>query len=98
MTDEYYMRLALQLARSVEGQTYPNPTVGAVVVKDGVIYGLGAHVKQGEAHAEVHALNMAGEHAIGSTVYVTLEPCSHVGRTPSCARLLIERKIARVVI
>lgn len=92
------MRIALQLAKSVKGQTGPNPPVGAVIVKDGVIRGLGAHLKAGEAHAEVHAINMAGEHAKNGTMYVTLEPCSHTGKTAPCAELIIEKEITRVVI
>lgn len=92
------MKLAIDLARSTIGQTSPNPPVGAIVVKEGTVVGVGCHVKAGEPHAEVHALNMAGDHSIGSTVYVTLEPCSHFGRTPPCADLLIEKKVSRVVI
>ncbi|CAM4042136.1 5-amino-6-(5-phosphoribosylamino)uracil reductase [Bacillus manliponensis] len=98
MTDQQYMALALQLAKSVSSQTSPNPTVGAVVVNDGQIVGLGAHLKCGTEHAEVHALRMAGEQANGATVYVTLEPCSHFGKTPPCCNLLIEKKVKRVVI
>lgn len=98
MNDQYYMNLALQLARSVKGQTYPNPPVGAIVVKNGVILGIGAHLKSGTAHAEVHALQMAGDLAEGATIYVTLEPCSHQGKTPPCAQLIINQKLARVVI
>lgn len=90
--DEQYMRFALQLAQSARGQTSPNPLVGAVVVKHGEIVGFGAHLKAGEPHAEVHALRMAGEKAEGATVYVTLEPCSHYGKTPPCADLLIEKR------
>jgi diaminohydroxyphosphoribosylaminopyrimidine deaminase/5-amino-6-(5-phosphoribosylamino)uracil reductase len=98
MTDEQYMKLALALAESARGQTSPNPLVGAVVVKDGQIVGMGAHLKAGEPHAEVHAIRMAGEKAKGATAYVTLEPCSHYGKTPPCADLLIEAGVARVVI
>jgi diaminohydroxyphosphoribosylaminopyrimidine deaminase / 5-amino-6-(5-phosphoribosylamino)uracil reductase len=98
LTDIEYMRLALTLAKSVVGQTRPNPPVGAVVVKDNRIVGMGAHLKAGEAHAEVHALNMAGDLAEGATVYVTLEPCSHHGKTPPCASLLIHKKVKRVVV
>ncbi|MFJ1124913.1 bifunctional diaminohydroxyphosphoribosylaminopyrimidine deaminase/5-amino-6-(5-phosphoribosylamino)uracil reductase RibD [Bacillus thuringiensis] len=98
MTDQEYMRIALQLARSTAGQTSPNPMVGAVIVKDGNVVGLGAHLRAGEAHAEVHALRMAGDKAHGSTVYVTLEPCSYFGRTPPCSELLIEKRVKRVVI
>jgi diaminohydroxyphosphoribosylaminopyrimidine deaminase/5-amino-6-(5-phosphoribosylamino)uracil reductase len=98
MNEQYYMRLALTLAESGRGQTGINPLVGAVVVKDGRIVGTGAHLRRGEPHAEVHALQMAGAHAEGSTVYVTLEPCSHYGRTPPCAELLIHKNVRRVVI
>lgn len=96
--DEKYMRMALQLAAGCRGQTSPNPMVGAVIVKDGEVVGVGAHLKAGEAHAEVHALRTAGDKAEGSTVYVTLEPCSHTGRTPPCADALIRHKVSRVVI
>ncbi|TFJ91931.1 bifunctional diaminohydroxyphosphoribosylaminopyrimidine deaminase/5-amino-6-(5-phosphoribosylamino)uracil reductase RibD [Lentibacillus salicampi] len=92
------MRQALNLAKSVSGQTSPNPPVGAVVVKDGEILGFGAHLKAGEAHAEVHALQMAGDKARGATIYITLEPCSHHGKTPPCADLIIDKEISRVVI
>ncbi|MGO4888280.1 bifunctional diaminohydroxyphosphoribosylaminopyrimidine deaminase/5-amino-6-(5-phosphoribosylamino)uracil reductase RibD [Anaerobacillus sp. MEB173] len=98
MNDHQYMKLALELASSAKGQTTPNPLVGAVVVKDNQIAGMGAHLKAGEPHAEVHALRMAGEKAEGATIYVTLEPCSHHGRTPPCADLVIESGIKRVVI
>lgn len=98
MNDLDYMQLALQLAKSARGQTSPNPLVGAVVVKDRQIIGMGAHLKAGEPHAEVHALTMAGEKAKGGTIYVTLEPCSHHGRTPPCANLIIEKGIRRVVV
>lgn len=98
MSDLEHMEMALQLAKSVEGQTSPNPVVGAVVVRDGQVVGFGAHLKAGEGHAEVHAINMAGEKAKGSTIYVTLEPCSHYGRTPPCSRLLIQSGVKRVVI
>lgn len=92
------MKLAIDLARSTIGQTSPNPPVGAVVVKNGTVVGVGCHVIAGEPHAEVHALNMAREHSVGATIYVTLEPCSHYGKTPPCADLLIERRVKRVVI
>lgn len=98
INDAFYMRLALELAAGAAGQTGANPTVGCVVVKDGRIVGTGAHLKRGEAHAEVHALDMAGAEAEGATVYVTLEPCSHHGRTPPCAARLIREKVARVVV
>ncbi|SFB15933.1 diaminohydroxyphosphoribosylaminopyrimidine deaminase [Lentibacillus halodurans] len=98
MSDKYYMQMALNLAKSVSGQTSPNPPVGSVVVKNGEMLGFGAHLKAGEAHAEVHALRMAGEKAKGATIYVTLEPCSHHGKTPPCADLIIEKGISRAVI
>ncbi|KHF38855.1 bifunctional diaminohydroxyphosphoribosylaminopyrimidine deaminase/5-amino-6-(5-phosphoribosylamino)uracil reductase RibD [Halalkalibacter okhensis] len=98
MNDVYYMNLALDLARSTKGQTSPNPMVGSVVVKEGAIVGVGAHLKAGEGHAEVQALTMAGEKAKGATIYVTLEPCSHFGRTPPCADLIIEKGCKRVVV
>lgn len=98
MNDQYYMKLALELAKSAKGQTSPNPLVGAVVVKNGEVAGMGAHLKAGEAHAEVHAITMAGEKAKGATIYVTLEPCSHFGKTPPCANLVIASGIKRVVI
>lgn len=96
--DEQYMRLALDLAKAQTGQTSPNPLVGAVIVKEHQIVGLGAHLKAGEPHAEVHALRMAETKAQGATMYVTLEPCSHYGRTPPCADQLIEAGIKRVVV
>ena len=98
MDDQFYMQLALDMARKTKGQTSPNPCVGAVIVNDGRIVGIGTHLKAGEAHAEVQALNMAGELAKDSTVYVTLEPCSHHGKTPPCAERIIKEKVKRVVI
>ncbi|WP_026689413.1 bifunctional diaminohydroxyphosphoribosylaminopyrimidine deaminase/5-amino-6-(5-phosphoribosylamino)uracil reductase RibD [Alteribacter aurantiacus] len=98
MLDERYMKLALELAKSTEGQTSPNPVVGAVIVKNNQVVGVGAHLKAGEPHAEKHALAMAGDEAKGSTIYVTLEPCAHHGRTPPCADALVEAQVARVVV
>ncbi|GLI07307.1 riboflavin biosynthesis protein RibD [Paenibacillus tyrfis] len=98
LNDEYYMNLALQLAASAAGQTGINPVVGCVIVKEGRIVGMGAHLKRGEAHAEIHALNMAGSEAAGATAYVTLEPCSHFGKTPPCSDRLIREGVARVVV
>jgi len=95
---EFYMKLALENAKAMKGQTDPNPLVGAVIVNDNRIVGVGAHLKAGEPHAEIHALNMAGEKARGSTVYVTLEPCSHYGRTGPCAVALVEAGVKKVVI
>ena len=99
--DEKYMRRALQLALQGAGHTSPNPMVGAVVVApDGTVIGEGWHRKCGEGHAEVNAIaSVADEHLLkDSTLYVTLEPCSHYGKTPPCARLIIERGIPRVVV
>ncbi len=98
MDDGFYMDLALDMAARTSGQTSVNPVVGCVVVNNGRIVGIGAHLKRGEGHAEVHALNMAGEEAEGSTVYVTLEPCSHFGRTPPCCDRIIAARAAKVVI
>jgi len=96
--DEGYMRLALELSRNGEGWTRPNPIVGAVVVKDGRIVGQGWHKRFGGPHAEVFALKEAGEEARGATIYVTLEPCSHHGKTPPCTERIIEAGISRVVV
>ena len=98
MNDEDFMRAALQLARNAEGRTSPNPLVGAVIVRDGRIIAAGWHRKAGTPHAEVHALRMAGELAKGATLYVTLEPCAHYGRTGPCAKAVAEAGIRRVVI
>jgi diaminohydroxyphosphoribosylaminopyrimidine deaminase/5-amino-6-(5-phosphoribosylamino)uracil reductase len=98
MLKEDYMKIALNLAESVNGQTSPNPPVGSVVVKEGRIIGMGAHLKAGERHAERIALDMAGSEAEGADVYVTLEPCSHYGKTPPCADYLIEKRVKRVFV
>lgn len=95
---ESYMRQALGIARFAEGRTSPNPMVGAVIVKDGRIVGQGWHRKAGTPHAEVHALNQAGELAKGATIYVTLEPCAHYGRTPPCCEAVIGAGITRAVV
>lgn len=91
------MARALELARKGVYSTHPNPRVGCVIVRDGVVIGEGWHVRAGEPHAEVHALRHAGEKARGATAYVTLEPCSHHGRTPPCADALLEAGVSRVV-
>lgn len=96
--DENFMRRAIQLANQAIGKTSPNPLVGCVIVKDNEIIGEGFHHKAGTPHAEVHALKQAGEKTEGATAYVSLEPCSHFGRTPPCADALIKAKIGRVVI
>ncbi|WP_238650097.1 bifunctional diaminohydroxyphosphoribosylaminopyrimidine deaminase/5-amino-6-(5-phosphoribosylamino)uracil reductase RibD [Paenibacillus piscarius] len=98
MNDEFYMSLALDMAERAQGQTGINPVVGCVVVKDGVMIGIGTHLQRGTGHAEVHALNMAAGKAQGSTAYVTLEPCSHYGITPPCSQRLIDEGVARVVV
>lgn len=96
--DEQMMRRAVCLARNAEGRTSPNPLVGAVVVKDGRIVAEGWHRRAGTPHAEAHALNMAGELAKGATVYVSLEPCAHYGRTGPCAKALVAAGVKRVVV
>lgn len=95
--DHRWMARALQLAEQGLYTTDPNPRVGCVIVKDGELIGEGAHLKAGEPHAEVHALRMAGEQARGGTAYVTLEPCSHHGKTPPCAEALVKAGVGRVV-
>ena len=95
--DQRFMQLALTLGRRGQGRTWPNPAVGAVVVKDGVIIGRGWTQPGGRPHAEPEALKRAGEAARGATLYVTLEPCSHIGKSPPCADAIIAAGIARVV-
>ena len=95
--DRRFMQLALTLGRRGQGRTWPNPAVGAVVVKDGVVVGRGWTQPGGRPHAEPEALRRAGEAARGATLYVTLEPCSHVGKSPPCADAIMAAGIARVV-
>ena len=95
--DERYMRLALALGRRNLGHTWPNPAVGAVIVKDGIILARGWTQEGGRPHAEVEALRRAKKAAQGATMYVTLEPCSHQGKTPPCADAIIRAGIVRVV-
>lgn len=97
-SDSTYMRQALSLAKKGLGRTAPNPPVGAVVVKDGRVIGEGFHPKAGLPHAEVYALRDAGEAARGASLYVTLEPCSHHGRTPPCTEAVLAAGISRVVV
>ncbi|QMV44325.1 bifunctional diaminohydroxyphosphoribosylaminopyrimidine deaminase/5-amino-6-(5-phosphoribosylamino)uracil reductase RibD [Cohnella cholangitidis] len=98
LNDEFYMQLALNMASGATGQTGVNPVVGCVIVQEGRIVGMGAHLKRGEGHAEVLALNMAGDRAKGATAYVTLEPCSHYGKTPPCCERLISEGVSRVIV
>lgn len=96
--DRAFMAHAIELAARGLETADPNPRVGCVIVRNGVVVGAGWHVRAGEAHAEVHALRDAGEAARGATAYITLEPCRHEGRTPPCTRALLEAGIARVVV
>jgi diaminohydroxyphosphoribosylaminopyrimidine deaminase/5-amino-6-(5-phosphoribosylamino)uracil reductase len=98
VNDEYYMRLAITLARKGRGYVSPNPLVGAVIVKNDRIISRGYHQRFGGNHAEINALKNAAENVSGSTLYVTLEPCSHEGKTPPCIDSITKHKIARVVI
>lgn len=98
MNDSHYMELALSLARATLGQTSPNPSVGAVLVKAGELLSTGVHLKSGTPHAEVHAIRSAGSSAKNAILYVTLEPCSHHGKTPPCADLIIEAGIKKVFV
>ena len=93
-----FLERALELAERGRGTTQPNPVVGAVLVRDGEVVGEGWHERKGEAHAEVNALAAAGDRARGSTLYVTLEPCAHVGSTPPCAQAVIDAGVAKVVV
>src|SRR6266403_2604845 len=94
--DQRFMQLSLTLGRRGQGRTWPNPAVGAVVVKDGVMVGRGWTQPGGRPHAEVEALRRAGEAARGATLVVTLEPCSHHGKSPPCADAIVAAGIARV--
>ena len=95
--DHRFMTQALRLAERGLYTTSPKPRVGCVIVKGGRVVGEGWHERAGQPHAEVHALRQAGEAARGATVYVTLEPCSHYGRTPPCANALVEAGVASVM-
>ncbi|MFZ8859336.1 MAG: bifunctional diaminohydroxyphosphoribosylaminopyrimidine deaminase/5-amino-6-(5-phosphoribosylamino)uracil reductase RibD [Thermocrinis sp.] len=98
MDDQYFMELALRLAQERKGLTHPNPTVGCVIVKEGKVIAQANHERAGLPHAEAKALSIAGESAKGSTLYVTLEPCTHFGRTPPCVDAIIKAGVKRVVI
>ena len=100
VVEEKYMARCIELARGGEGNTAPNPMVGAVIVHKGKIIGEGFHRKCGEAHAEVNAVASVRDEALlrDSTIYVSLEPCSHYGKTPPCAELIIRKGIPRVVV
>lgn len=98
MAEEQFMKRAIELAKQGAGWTAPNPLVGAVVVKNGRVIGEGYHRKYGELHAERNALAACTENPAGATLYVTLEPCCHYGKTPPCTEIIIEKKIAKVVI
>ncbi len=96
--DRVWMQRAIALAQQGQYSTRPNPNVGCVIVKDGHMVGEGFHPKAGQPHAEVFALRQAGERARGATAYVTLEPCAHYGRTPPCAKGLVEAGVAKVIV
>ncbi len=96
--DKHYMQRALELAAKAKGRTSPNPMVGAVVVRDGEVVGQGYHARAGTPHAEVVALKQAGDKARGATLYVTLEPCCHYGRTGPCTEAVIQAGVKRVVV
>ena len=96
--DRVWMQRAIALAQQGQYSTRPNPNVGCVIVKDGTLIGEGFHPQAGQPHAEVFALRQSGEQARGATAYVTLEPCAHYGRTPPCAKGLVEAGVAKVVV
>jgi diaminohydroxyphosphoribosylaminopyrimidine deaminase/5-amino-6-(5-phosphoribosylamino)uracil reductase len=95
--DRHYMKMALSLASRGKGMTHPNPMVGAAVVRRGSLLGRGFHKGPGEPHAEIEALRQAGQEAMGSDLYVTLEPCNHQGRTPPCSEAIIDSGVRRVI-
>ena len=97
-SDEKFMKLALSLAEKGRGYVNPNPLVGAVIVKDGKVIGEGYHTAFGKSHAEIEAINSATEDIKGATMYVTLEPCCHQGKTPPCTEAIIKNQLARVVV
>ena len=95
--DKHFMSLAVSEARKGQGHTSPNPCVGAVIVKDGVVIGKGYHKKAGTPHAEINAIRNASESVVGTTIYVTLEPCNHTGKTPPCSKAILDSGFSRVV-
>ena len=97
MNHETYIKRCIELAKKATGKTYPNPLVGAVIVHNDVIIGEGFHQKAGEAHAEINAINSVQNPELlpESTIYVSLEPCAHFGKTPPCTSLIIENKIKK---
>ena len=97
-SDQLFLQAAIQLAEQGRFTCAPNPTVGCVIVRDGIIIGRGFHALTGEAHAEVNAIADAAQDITGTTVYVSLEPCAFEGRTPACAKTLVAAGVARVVI
>ena len=97
-SDEKFMHVAIQIAKQGRFSTHPNPNVGSVVVSDGKIVGQGFHLRAGSRHAEIIALEQAGDKSKGSTLYVTLEPCSFQGRTPACVKAIISAGVDRVVV
>ncbi len=96
--DQAFMKMALREAVKARGRTSPNPLVGAIIVRDGEVVGRGYHKRAGTPHAEVNAIQNAGDKARGAAIYVTLEPCNHQGRTPPCTRAVLEAGLRRVVI
>ncbi|MBF1352433.1 MAG: bifunctional diaminohydroxyphosphoribosylaminopyrimidine deaminase/5-amino-6-(5-phosphoribosylamino)uracil reductase RibD, partial [Mogibacterium diversum] len=98
LQDKEYMRRAIELAKKGTGWVNPNPKVGAVIVKDGQVLGEGYHVKCGQMHAERNAIASLRDSAEGATMYVTMEPCCHYGKTPPCTEAIIENGTSRVVI
>lgn len=98
MHDEWFMGIAIKEAKKGLGRTSPNPCVGAVIVKNGEIVAKGYHKRAGTAHAEIHAMRKGGESVRGATLYVTLEPCSHAGRTPPCCNAIVNAGLSRVVV
>ncbi len=98
MSHQRWMERCLELARRAEGRTAPNPMVGAVLVRDGEVVGEGWHARAGDPHAEIVALQQAGEAARGATLYVNLEPCSHHGRTPPCSEAVVRAGVDKVVV